>query len=209
MEKENSKQSGREAVRVETSFIFEFRLLDGGEVADCEKEIANHRTNERLGLPQSSQSELPSELNNLKDYQETAPQQMKMWISIEQKLDALLKLVGQKTHQIPDSKEGIVKDLSSKGVKIKTDVDLKKGDRLMMRLSPPTFPSFTIDVVGKVVGSKTDKEGGSFFMVETTALNPDDREILIAYVFKRQREILRQRLDEETDRMYMKGKENG
>jgi hypothetical protein len=30
------------------------------------------------------------------------------------------------------------------------------------------------------------------------ALNPDDREILIAYVFKRQREILRGRLEDET-----------
>ena len=209
MEEKGVKQSGREAVRVETSFIFEFRLLDGGEVADSEKEITNHRTNDRLGLPLPSQSDLPSELNNLRDYQETVPQQMKMWISIDQKLDALLKMVGQQSNQLPDSKEGIVKDLSSKGVKIKTAVELKKGDYLMMRLSPPTFPSFTIDIVGKVVGSKPDGEEGLFHMVETTALNPDDREILIAYVFKRQREILRQRLDDETDRMEMKGQKNG
>ncbi len=197
--------STREAVRVDTSFKIEFRRAPESELPDIVEEITSHRTNDRLGYP-PPESELPADLDNLKDYQETTPFIMKMWVSIEQKLNVLMKLAGDKAHGMPDAEKGIVKDISAKGVKMKTGADLNKGEYLMLRISPPTFPSFILDAVGKVISSVPAGKGAHLCKVEFTALNPDDREILIAYVFKRQREILRSRLEDETA---IKEKEKG
>jgi hypothetical protein len=191
------ESSGREAVRVGTSFAVEFKRLDEKDLPDVEEEITSHRTNDRLGLP-PPQAELPADMDNLRDYQETTPHIMRMWISIDQKLNALMKIVGGKAHKIPGASEGIVKNISAKGIKMKTDSELKQGEYLMLRISPPTFPSFTLDAVGKVLGMDAETEDGRLYKVVFIALNPDDREILIAYVFKRQREILRGRLEDET-----------
>ena len=200
---ENHKQgtphdaSTRGAVRVDTSFKIEFRHLPESELHDIVQEITSHRTNDRLGYP-PPESDLPAELDNLKDYQETTSQVMKMWVSIEQKLNVLIKLAGDKAHGIPNAKNGIVKDISAKGLMMKTEAELDEGEHLMLRISPPTFPSFILDAVGKVLSCNTAGKGVRNCKVEFTALNPDDREILIAYVFKRQREILRSRLEDET-----------
>lgn len=189
--------SARGAVRVDTSFKIEFRRLQESELDEIVEEITSHRTNDRLGYP-PSESDLPADLDNLKDYQETTSQVMKMWISIEQKLNVLIKLAGDKAHGIPNAEKGIVKDISAKGLMMKTEAELKKGEYLMLRISPPTFPSFILDTVGKVISSDPAGKGGRHCKVAFSALNPDDREILIAYVFKRQREILRSRLEDET-----------
>ena len=180
-----------------TSFAVEFKRVPESELHDIVEEITSHRTNDRLGYP-PPETELPADLDNLRDYQETTPHIMNMWVSIDQKLNVLMKLAGDKAHGIPNAEKGIVKDISAKGVKMKTEADLNKGEYLMLRISPPTFPSFILDAVGKVLSTDPAGKGARHCKVEFTALNPDDRETLIAYVFKRQREILRSRLEDET-----------
>ena len=180
-----------------TSFAVEFKRVSENELHDIVEEITSHRTNDRLGYP-PPETELPADLDNLRDYQETTPHIMNMWVSIDQKLNVLMKLAGDKAHGIPNAEKGIVKDISAKGVKMKTEAALNKGEYLMLRISPPTFPSFILDAVGKVLSTDPAGKGARHCKVEFTALNPDDRETLIAYVFKRQREILRSRLEDET-----------
>jgi hypothetical protein len=199
MAKDVDKTAQREAHRVDTSFPVEFRRLNENELADIEEEINSHRTNDRLGLP-SPHSDLPSDLEDLKDYQEMSPQILNMWLSIDQKLDALMKLSRQKALRVPNAREGIIKDISSKGIKIKIYDKLKHGEFILLRISPPTFPSFTLDAVGKVLKLDSSEGDQKIYNVEFTALNSDDREMLITYVFKRQREILRGRLEEETEK---------
>jgi hypothetical protein len=200
--------STRGAVRVDTSFKIEFRRLEESELHDLVEEITSHRTNDRLGYP-PPESDLPADLDNLKDYQEITPHIMKMWVSIEQKLNVLMKLAGDKAHGIPNAEKGIVKDISAKGLMMKTDAELNKDEYLMLRISPPTFPSFILDTVGKVLSSDPAGKDVRHCKVAFTALNPDDREILIAYVFKRQREILRSRLEDETERKEKGDKADG
>lgn len=193
---ENSESiNKREAVRVETSFPVEFILLEPAERADVMEEIKNHRTDERLGIPPPNHG-LPTDMDNLKDYQEASPLVMKMWLSIDQKLDALMKLVGGKAHRLPDALEAVVKNISSKGVMLKADHELRTGQEILLRMVPPTFPSFVMDVVGKVLEIDPTRKDAKHYNVEFLAFNADDKEQLITYVFKRQREILRLRLEE-------------
>lgn len=60
-------------------------------------------------------------------------------------------------------------------------------------MSPPIFPVFLVEAVGKVISSKQDaeKEGEWVANLEFTAINTSDSEDLISFIFKRQREILR------------------
>ncbi|GMT42003.1 MAG: hypothetical protein IEMM0002_0414 [bacterium] len=192
MAKKTGLKNKREAVRVETAFPVEFRLVDEGEIVNLTDEIANHSTDDRLGLPPSG-PELPTDIDSLKDYQGTSPQVMKMWVSIDQKLDALMKIIVGKAHGLPEALKGAVKDISSKGIRIKSATKLAVGRHILLRMTPPMFPSFTIDAVGKVLDIVSVENDGKSYNVEFVALNPDDRELLVTYVFKRQREILRHR----------------
>lgn len=191
---DNQEESGRGAVRVDASFNIDFKLL-GDDKEEVSLEVFNHSTSNRLGIPPAGEG-LPSELTDLQDYQNIPSALLKMWQSIDHKLDALMKIVGKEAHKLEGSTTGIIKNISSKGTKLKTGEKLEKGQFILMRISPPTFPSFTIDVVGEVITSDADETGGTRYHIEFSSINSDDVETLITYIFKRQREILRGRKDE-------------
>ncbi len=198
MTEDSEEINKREAVRVDTSFPVEFILLEEAGHADVVEEITNHGTDERLGIPPPAHG-LPADMDNLKDYQEASPLVMKMWLSIDQKLDALMKIIGGQTHRLPDALKAMVKNISSKGVMLKAGKELAVGQHILIRMVPPVFPSFTIDAVGKVIEIDPTRPDGKHYNVEFTALNADDKEYLITYIFKRQREILRRRLEKEQE----------
>jgi hypothetical protein len=190
MDDKNNREKDREAVRVDTSFPAEFRILPESDAADMCEELLKHRTCDRLGMPTPG-GDLPADLNNLKDYKEASPLIMKMWMSMEHKVDALIRIAAQAHKGMGESDHGVVTDLSRAGLKLRTRKTLRPGDTVLVRIPPPSYPPFTVDAVGKVVSSEEAEEKNAVYGIEFTAVNRDDRELLITYVFKRQREILR------------------
>lgn len=186
----STKHIKRDAVRVEVSFLAEFVTVNEDTIAETIEEVKGHCTSDRLGIPPPGEG-MPSDLKELQDFQNISSSLMKMWQSIDNKLDALMKIVGNESHKLEGADSAIVKNISCKGLKLKSDTILGEGKFLLIRVSPPTFPSFTVDVVAKIIESGTDDNDGNWAHVEFRALNVDDEEILITYIFKRQREILR------------------
>ncbi len=192
---EGEKNPQRGAIRVETSFSTGYTAVEGKELERLNEEIKSHRTCDRLGLPDSSSS-LPSDLDNIKDFQDASPAMMKMWVSIDNKLDAIMKLIGGVELKLEDAVPAVARDLSSTGMKLNAEEEIATGTHIMIRLTPPAHPSFTVDVVGKVLSSQDVEGEGYLHSIEFTAIHPDDRESLITYIFKRQREILRSKREE-------------
>ncbi len=176
-------------VWLETSFSTEYQLLDASEMADAVTRVTNHRTSDRLGLPPPF-VDMPSDIETYREMEEIPAYALKMWNSIDRKLDTLLRFASGETNRLENCESGIVTKISQDGLNLKCAAKAKTGDSFLIRLVPPTYPAFTIDVIGKAK-SITEDDTQKIIHLEFYALNKDDRELLISYIFKLQRSILR------------------
>ncbi|MDH5543031.1 MAG: hypothetical protein OEY64_08730 [Nitrospinota bacterium] len=186
-------------ITVEVAFPVDYRVLKGEEREDTIQSVQSHRTSDRLALPPPTE-EYPSDLSKFRDFQDIPEPIRKMWLAIDQKLDSLIRHIGEKESALGGSMKGIISGISKMGAVLKCDAD--EGDYLHIRLSPPAYPPFTIDIVGKVSDARTDPavpKGRKTCNLRFEALNVDDRELLISYIFKRQREILRGKHSDEAE----------
>jgi len=193
MERDNISERGN--VRVSVYFPVRFRLpSDPDHLADL---ITSHRTCDRFGAPPSAFSDMPSDLTDLTEFQETSPHLFSMWMSLERKIDHLIWMTHKETFEDRDMEQGVCIDMSAGGACIQTDRALAPGNTIHMRMSPPTFPVFLIETLGVVISShRNERDKGKWSTrVEFTAINKSDQEDLITYIFKRQREILRDTSD--------------
>jgi len=193
MENNENLEIAHEGISVEVAFPVDYRLLKGEEIEDTIQNVEEHRTSDRLALPPPSE-EYPSDISKFRDFQDIPEPIRKMWLAIDQKIDSLIRHIGEKESALSDSNSGILSGISKSGAELKCLAE--KGDHLLIRLSPPAYPPFTVDIVGLVVESKSAPSGSSerkICKISFQALNVDDRELLISYIFKRQREILRSR----------------
>jgi len=183
----------RQDVRVSVYFPVRWRIAENPE--DLVEEINNHRTCDRFTTPPTAFTDLPSDLADLTEFQEMSPHIYRMWMTLERKLDHIIRLLNQKVFDDPGMEEGFCLDISAGGAMIRTAKKVEPGERLLVRMAPPTFPMFIIEVVALVKSAEPDeaREGKWIISVEFEALNHSDREDLITYIFKRQREILRKK----------------
>ncbi|VAX16169.1 hypothetical protein MNBD_NITROSPINAE04-1512 [hydrothermal vent metagenome] len=185
----------RNDVRVAVFFPIRWKKPDN--VADLSAEIENHRTCDRFATPPTAFTDLPSDLSDITEFQEMEPHTLTMWMSLERKLDHIIRRIDQKTFDNPNMEQGRCLNISAGGAYLRISKKLAVGDTIQARLAPPTFPLFIVEILGVVMSIKPDKNNKGDFLVSVsfTAINHSDREDLITYVFKRQREILREKSD--------------
>lgn len=189
MDRDNS--ASRENVRVEVFFPIRWRMPE--DIGDLKKSIINHRTCDRFSAPPSTFADLPADLIDLTEFQETSPHIYRMWMALERKLDHLIWLMNKNTFVDSGMDDGACLDLSVGGASVQISKKLSAGDEIHLRMSPPIFPVFLVEAVGKVLSSDKDSEKEDKWVtnLEFTAINTSDSEDLISFIFKRQREILR------------------
>lgn len=193
MDTQRDGDSSRQDVRVEVFFPLVWR--DVGDDKDLASSIENHRTCDRFTLPPTAFSDLPSDLTDLAEFKDLSPHIYTMWMSLERKLDYIIRLVDKETTGEPGEKDGYCVNLSAGGALLKVSEEVKNGATLSVKLVPPTFPRLVVEVMGKVRSVKKADDGDRLASMEFSVVNEDDREDLISYIFKRQREILRLKSD--------------
>lgn len=188
---ERNDISERDSVRVSVFFPAKWRRAEDAE--DLGLEIESHRTSDRFTTPPTAFSDLPSDLNDLTEFQEMSPHTLTLWMSMERKLDYLIRMINPNVFDDPSMEQCICIDLSSGGAHLRMEAHVKVEDKLLLRLAPPTFPQFIVEavVIVKSVEVDNENEGRSLIRVEFSSINLNDKEDLISYIFKRQREILR------------------
>ncbi len=186
-----SNKSERAQVRVPAFFKVALKRLD--DPGDVEKEIEHHRTCDRFGTPPTAFSDLPSDLDDLGDFQDMEPAIYKMWMSMERKLDAIIRYLNRDVFIAPDMESYFCVNLSAGGIRIKSESAFESGAIYLIRMIPPTFPALIVEATAKVAYLEKDSVEESHFIVsfEFRAINQIDKEDLISFLFKRQREILR------------------
>jgi hypothetical protein len=118
--------------------------------------------------------------------------------SIHRKLDFILKIISKPDDDNIFNREPEEINISGSGFKFKSADNLKSGDYLDIKLVLPIASGVIIELIGEVVHvvRSSDKNDASLpdmkdIGVTFAAINADDREFIIRYVFKRQRELLR------------------
>lgn len=183
----NESSQMRGSVRVDVSFPVTFDLVSENDYEKIKNVIVSHRTGDREGdlMPLLGVEELESLDITV----------AKIWLSMNSKLDYIIKLLKQKGEGV-EEKEGLCKDLSGKGIKMIYKGNLSAGQCIHLRIHPPTFPPLSVVALGKILRSERTaicREGEIEVAVEFDSIHEDDREEIISYVFKRQRELLRAR----------------
>lgn len=183
----NESSQMRGSVRVDVSFPVAFDLVSENDYEKIKNVIVSHRTGDREGdlMPLLGVEELESLDITV----------AKIWLSMNSKLDYIIKLLKQSGEGV-EEKEGLCKDISGKGIKMIYKGNLSAGQCIHLRIHPPTFPPLSVVALGRILRAERTalcREGEIETAVEFDTIHEDDREEIISYVFKRQRELLRAR----------------
>jgi c-di-GMP-binding flagellar brake protein YcgR len=111
---------------------------------------------------------------------------------LEDKLDEVLKSVGSSTDDQKKLNKAMCVDLSSGGMRMITAQKVKRGTLLRLVLTLPPLHPVVVVAVGKIVKASPLRLSSGKRALETAiafeVINENDREEIIAYSFKRQRQ---------------------
>lgn len=123
-------------------------------------------------------------------------------VNIHRKLDLIIKLVGKSGRETVFNKEPQEVNISGSGLRFNSSTEYTPGAYLDMKLVLPVSSGILIELIGQVVRvvnrgiqERAAQEPAYETAVKFTTINEDDRECIIRYVFKRQRELLRSEED--------------
>ncbi len=151
--------------------------------SDCEDYLfsSTHQGSEEIEPASSIPSEMLSEIH-----------------SIHRKLDYIIKLLGKSDEENIFNRDLVDVNLSGSGIKFKCMDELQPGDCLDIKLVLPVSSRIIIELIGEIVRtvrlSEQDEpsvDNRYESAVKFAVINEDDREFIIRYVFRRQRELLR------------------
>lgn len=127
-------------------------------------------------------------------------------IELHRKMDILIEKVAPESGtivEIPKEKDVCI---SASGIRIHLDTPVIPGQIIIFCIVLPFIPPANIFVTGEVIrqdmsADDTDEEASGFgTAINFIAIKEDDRETLIRYIFKRQRDMLRDRaMDKDVD----------
>ncbi|MBI3127858.1 MAG: PilZ domain-containing protein [Candidatus Tectomicrobia bacterium] len=194
---ELGKESGqkRTAARTEERFPVEFERISESDARGLERAYLAKRTAEREDLAGGGDnlgdqfSSMGASQAQIQMFQQT----VRLIRQLEDKVDQLYAAVtGREMSQAKRLKAMCI-DLSSGGMRFITAVPLNKGDHLKIVIPLPPLHPVTVSAIGKVVkngevrlasGKKACEAA-----IQFTAINEQDQEEIVAYSFKRQREV--------------------
>lgn len=183
----------RRLARVQDTFVIYFSIVDKEWCKKNKDLYISRKTVDRDTLTPINPSLSRFFLNSTKS---TDPSLYRILTEINKKLDFLIEALPNKEELgLSQHYEGICEDISGVGIKFRSDYPLLSGDLLNMTIPLPPIHLATLMVIGQVKRTKKimDEITGekvNEVAVEFLGINEADREEIIAYSFKRQREII-------------------
>ncbi|HUU49997.1 MAG TPA: PilZ domain-containing protein [Nitrospinota bacterium] len=189
-----NRKNRRLLARVRDSFLISFSIVKEEWYKKNRELYISKRTMDRDNLPIN-----PSLLRfSMSTTRSIDPAIYHILLHINKKLDVLLETLPNKEEfEIIQQKqnEATCEDISGGGIRMRCDYPLSKGDILNLIIPLPDKHSSFIITMGrikriyKVLVEATEKDSNEFG-VEFLAINDEDKEKVISYSFKRQREMI-------------------
>ena len=120
----------------------------------------------------------------------------KLIYQANQKIDRILDILKSKDADRYESVGSECVNISGSGIKFIANHSFSIDDIIALRVFLPLVSKTWINILGKVVSSTESGTGNRYNVaVKFEELSESEREIIIGYVFKRQRELLRRTSD--------------
>ncbi|MCF8077064.1 MAG: PilZ domain-containing protein [Desulfotignum sp.] len=184
----------RDFVRASLTFDVKFRVVDKEEYELSLKKISQL-------APQVEESQYidghidTAQLENAGLDREL----IKFLIHLNDKLDNILSAVSKDTSETIRFHKGTAVDIGGAGMKMAVESPVRVGEFVHIQLVLSRQPLMHIDVYGQVVrvDAPSGGSGGFYYLgIKFSDLDVKTREQLIASIFKRQRQTLRERAEE-------------
>ncbi|MCX5813453.1 MAG: PilZ domain-containing protein [Proteobacteria bacterium] len=188
------KNENRGYFRVEVRLPIEFRIINHDECLNLENAVKH-------GSAQIVDK--INEMHFLKEIVSTDKKEKGQIYSyikmIDKKLDIIIDLLNRSRDDGLYISRYINVNISGAGVRFTTDVNLNEGERVELRVILPFPPYPKITSLCEVVRSMAVKVNGiaNWEIALTFAtINEDDRDLLINFIFAKERELLRYRKEQ-------------
>ncbi|MGR3304490.1 MAG: PilZ domain-containing protein [Candidatus Scalindua sp.] len=206
-EKEKNNSDNRDAVRIHDSFPIKYNIITQKEYDKKESLYISRRTINRSAGKRKEAEAFSFDWSSIEDEEDFDPVLVKILFRLDQKIDIvlarqdeILKKITSQDHEEDIYETGECIDISGTGVNMLISEDLSNETLLELNIEPHIHPAIQIIALGKItrVCPSRDKEKSGYeISVAFTAINEDDREALIKYIFQRQHELIsyRKRID--------------
>ncbi len=184
----------RNAARTAERFPIEYELITAKDVEILRPIYLEARTAERVDGPAGAIGGADAFLAmgvpqaQIMMYQQT----MRAIKSLEDKLDDVLKAMGSESTDDKKANKAMCVDLSSGGMRMITAQQVKRGALAKLTLTLPPLHPVIVVAVGKIVKASPIRLSSGKRAMETAisfeVINENDREEIVAYSFKRQRQ---------------------
>ncbi len=199
----NDFSEKRESVRIPDAFLISYKIISKKEYEGKTPFYKSRRTIARPIEKRESNKILALDWSSLDNETDISPSLIKMLSYLDKKLNLILSQQGEILKNISAGKEikeeyekGKCIDISGEGTKMHISKELKKGTMLELCIEPPIYPPIDIVALGEIikVQSKNKNKSNDFeISLKFVVINEDDKEDLIKYIYKRQRELISQR----------------
>ncbi len=202
-EEEKNDSDNRDAVRILDSFPIKYNIITQKEYDRKASLYISRRTINRTAGKIKKAGAFSFDWSAIEDEEDFDPLLVKILFRLDQKIDMvlarqdeILKKITSQDYEEDIYETGECIDISGTGVYMLISENLGKDIPLELMIEPPIHPAIQIIALGKItrVCPSRDKEmSGYEISVAFTAINEDDREALIKYIFQRQRELISSR----------------
>ncbi|MGR3174606.1 MAG: PilZ domain-containing protein [Candidatus Scalindua sp.] len=202
-EEEKRNSGNRDAVRIHDSFPIKYNIITQKEYDKKESLYISRRTINRSAGKRKEAEAFSFDWSSIEDEEDFDPLLVKILFHLDQKInvvlarqDEILKKITSQDHGEDIYETGECIDISGTGINMLIPGNLNKDTLLELNIEPPIHPAIQLIALGKVarVCPSKDKEmSGYEISIAFTAINEDDREMLIKYIFQRQHELISSR----------------
>jgi c-di-GMP-binding flagellar brake protein YcgR len=179
----------RSFVRADLSFKVKFRVITQEEYEEIKETRDQILSSDNKGLI-FEDADTDNRFNDI-----TANQCVVDFLfHMDEKLDRILTVLSKDEPDIVLFNQGVGVDIGGAGMKMTVDSPVEHGRIIQINLVLSKFPFIFIDVFGEVVRAEpVNEDGKTVYLLGIKFLDLDinDREKIIARVFKRQREEIR------------------
>lgn len=200
VKKEKIYSGNRKSARIPDTFIINYKIIPQKVFEEKASFYIDRRTSNRPASKRYDPDAFSLDWSSIENDLDYSPFLAKIFSYMDKKIDMLLykqeeilKHFASQDKQHVTGKTGECIDISASGINMLVPEKLQKETILELSIEPPIYPPFCIIALGKVrrVNLTRNKEkSGYVISTNFVAINEDDREELIKYIFKRQRELI-------------------
>ena len=184
------RSNTRAHLRMDVAILMQYRKLTPAECEDIETIMSNKDATDLSPLSFSLRPFMEGE-GKEEELGNIDPFILNALIDINLKLNLIISTMSSGGQKNILTRMPIEANLSEGGIGFIAVEEVRAGDLFEIEMILPVFPIAVIKTIGKVVRVNPLQEGGYNIGIQYTYIKDEDRDKIVHYLFKKQREWLR------------------